>query len=161
MEIRLTTITSKKEALELAPALDRMLAAGSEAFTTRSRLEGACAAFLEAHFDAPETLLVLAREVEPGALPSGAPIAVALTGPFVDPIFPERHPLLLLLYVEPAQRHRGLASALLADLASALAARGLASLAARAGHNDDALISMGERKGFTRRWELMLRDDLG
>jgi hypothetical protein len=39
---------------------------------------------------------------------------------------------------------------------SVLAERGMRVLAARAGHNDDALISMGERWGFVRAWELML-----
>ena len=37
-----------------------------------------------------------------------------------------------------------------------LGQRGLRTLAARAGHNDDALISMGERWGFVRAWELLL-----
>jgi hypothetical protein len=37
-----------------------------------------------------------------------------------------------------------------------LASRGHKRLAARALHNDDALISMGERWGFVRAWEWML-----
>jgi hypothetical protein len=32
------------------------------------------------------------------------------------------------------------------------------ALSARAGHNDDALISMGERWGFVRQWEMMVRE---
>ena len=39
-----------------------------------------------------------------------------------------------------------------------LAMRGIRKLGAICGHNDDALISMGERWGFTRRWEILLRD---
>jgi hypothetical protein len=39
-----------------------------------------------------------------------------------------------------------------------LSDRGCPELAARVGHNDDALISMGERWGFTRLWEFILRE---
>jgi GNAT superfamily N-acetyltransferase len=66
--------------------------------------------------------------------------------------------MVLVLYVEPDARHRGVARALVEEATRLLAARGLRRLAARAGHNDDALISMGERWGFVRQWELMLRE---
>ena len=42
--------------------------------------------------------------------------------------------------------------------AEQLAARGVRGISARVGHNDDALISMGERWGFVRHWELLLRE---
>jgi hypothetical protein len=50
------------------------------------------------------------------------------------------------------------ARALVHETARLLAARGAGTLAARAGHNDDALISMGERWGFVRSWELLARE---
>jgi GNAT superfamily N-acetyltransferase len=55
-------------------------------------------------------------------------------------------------------RHRGLGSALVKETLRALAARGHATLTGRAGQNDDALISMGERWGFVRIWDLLVRE---
>ncbi len=55
-------------------------------------------------------------------------------------------------------RHQGLAAKLVAEVSAVLRERGMMSLAARAGHNDDALISMGERWGFVRTWEMMVRE---
>ena len=48
------------------------------------------------------------------------------------------------------------AKALVEGVSGLLRDRGMSTLAARAGHNDDALISMGERWGFVRQWELMV-----
>ena len=67
-------------------------------------------------------------------------------------------PMILVLHVETAWRHRGVARALLERVSELLAARGVRGLAARVGHNDDALISMGERWGFVRTFELMARE---
>jgi GNAT superfamily N-acetyltransferase len=66
--------------------------------------------------------------------------------------------MVLLLFVSPDVRHRGLARAMVDAVTRVLAARGHEKLAARAAHNDDALISMGERWGFVRQWEMMLRE---
>ena len=83
---------------------------------------------------------------------------MCLVGPLEDPLLESRLPLVLVLYVDSAVRHRGLAGLLVEAASRELADRGIPRLAARAGHNDDALISMGERWGFTRLWELMLRE---
>ena len=83
-------------------------------------------------------------------------LGLCLVGPFEDPLTAERTPMVLALYVEPAVRHRGLARALVDEARAVLAERGFHRLAARAGHNDDALVSMGERWGYVRQWELML-----
>lgn len=154
MDVRLQTVEDSARALKLAPMLDRILSEGTEAFTPHDEFDGTAKAFVERHFGTPETLLVTAHEQDR----DGMPIGVCVTGPFEDPMFGERHPLVLVLYVEPNYRHRGLARALIEDVERQLRERGCGALAARAGHNDDALISMGERWGFTRRWELMLRD---
>ncbi len=154
MDVRIQTIEDRVRAIELAPMLDRMLSEGTDAFTSEDAFDGTARAFIDRHFDARETLLVTAHE----QAATGKPIGVCLTGPFEDPMFGQPRPLILVLYVDPGYRHRGLARELVEDAAGRLAERGCESLAARAGHNDDALISMGERWGFTRRWELMVRD---
>jgi GNAT superfamily N-acetyltransferase len=83
------------------------------------------------------------------------PLALAASAPFEDPLTGEVHALLVLLYTDPSIRQRGVARALVQELRRALAERGVPELWARAQHNDDALISMGERWGFVRAWELM------
>jgi GNAT superfamily N-acetyltransferase len=85
-------------------------------------------------------------------------LGVCLTGPFEDPLIGARVPMVLLLFVSPDVRHRGLAHAMVEEVSRLLMERGHRTLAARAGHNDDALISMGERWGFVRQWEMMLRE---
>jgi ribosomal protein S18 acetylase RimI-like enzyme len=114
---------------------------------------GTAARFVARHFDEPESLLLVA-ESRPGA----GDLGLCLVGPFEDPLTAERVPMLLVLHVDPAVRHRGLARALVDEARAVLSERGLESLAARAAHNDDALISMGERWGFVRQWELMIHE---
>ena len=108
---------------------------------------------LERRFGEAETVLFVA-ETKPGR----ADLGVCITGAFEDPLVGTRVPMILVLFVSPTARHRGLAKALVAQATERLAARGLRSIAARAGHNDDALISMGERWGFVRQWEIMVRE---
>lgn len=97
-----------------------------------------------------EALLVVAepREV-------ARPLALAASAPLEDPLTGAVSAVLVLLYTDPSIRQRGVARALTQELRRALAARGVTELWARAAHNDDALISMGERWGFVRAWELM------
>jgi GNAT superfamily N-acetyltransferase len=142
-----------EEALTLAPRLDRSAAERAREFQDDPVSEGIVRDFLHERFGAPETLLVVA-ESEPGR----ADLGLCLIGPFIDPLLPSRVPMVLVLYVEPNARHRGLARALVEEATRLLGERGFDKLAARAGHNDDALISMGERWGFVRSWELMLRE---
>ena len=80
---------------------------------------------------------------------------IAASAPFEDPLTGDVQALLILLYTDPSIRQRGVARSLTGELRRALAARGVTELWARAAHNDDALISMGERWGFVRSWELM------
>lgn len=97
-----------------------------------------------------EALLVVAepREV-------ARPLALAASAPWEDPLTGALSAVIVLLYTDPSIRQRGVARALVQELRRSLAARGVGELWARAAHNDDALISMGERWGFVRAWELM------
>lgn len=146
-------IESLDEALELSPALDAYAAQAMAEFRDVPLPEGVTRRFFEKSFRAPETLIVVA-ESRRGAADQG----VCLTGPFEDPLTGERWPVLLLLFVSPDRRHQGIGRALVQDVTQRLAARGLSRIAGRAAHNDDALISMGERWGFVRQWEWMVRE---
>lgn len=109
--------------------------------------------FLEAHFESPETLLLVA-ESTPGLADAG----VLLCGPQIDPLSGVRTPMILILSVDSNVRHRGLAATLVKEAQRLLGRRGYRQLAARCPHGDDALISMGERWGFVRAWEFLSRD---
>ena len=106
---------------------------------------------LEQQLDRPETLLLQARDGD-------ETLGLCLIGPLVDPLMGTATPTVLVLHVAPSWRHRGLARALVQAASDTLKERGVAGLSARVGHNDDALISMGERWGFVRHWELLLRE---
>jgi GNAT superfamily N-acetyltransferase len=151
MKLELRQVTSLEEALRLAPRLDAAAAGFHAQVSDEPFPDGAAARLLAERFDAPETVLV-------GAFPPGRPAALGLclAAPFEDPLTLARAPMIVVLQVEPDARHRGVARALVEEVQAVLAGRGLRVLAARATHNDDALISMGERWGFVRAWELML-----
>jgi GNAT superfamily N-acetyltransferase len=151
MELELRQVTSLQEALRLAPRIEESAAAFQAQFSDAALPRDAAARLLATRFDAPQTVLI-------GAFPSGGgdPVGLCLVGPLEDPLTLERTPIVLVLQVDERARRRGVARALVEHAQSVLAARGMRVLAARAGHNDDALISMGERWGFVRAWELML-----
>ena len=153
MRVENRIVTERAEALALAPALDACAAEFMAQFSDEPYPEGAARRFLEAGFEDPATVLAVA-ETEP----RGPWAALCLTGPFRDPLLQTSVPMVLVLHVQSAWRHRGLGGGLIELAARELAARGQRGLAARVGHNDDALISMGERWGFVRNFELMLRD---
>lgn len=151
MKLELRQVTSLQEALRLAPRLDASAAAFHAELSDEAFPRGASARLLAERFDEPQTVLV-------GAFPPGQsePVGLCLVAPFEDPHTLVRLPMVLVLQVEPDSRHRGVARALVEEAQAVVARRGLRVLAARAAHNDDALISMGERWGFVRAWELML-----
>lgn len=151
MEVDLRRIESQAEAHALSSRIDECAAAALAEYRDTPLPPRVGARFVASQFDAPETVLLVA-ETRPGA----ADLGLCLVGPFVDPLTAERTPMVLVLHVAPAARHRGLARALVDEARALLAGRGFPTLAARAAHNDDALISMGERWGFVRQWELML-----
>ena len=106
--------------------------------------------------DSPQGLVMTAHL--PG---NGDRIGFCVTGPLVDPLVGDAMPMVVALYVDPNFRHRGLARKMVLGVRMELAERGHGTLAARAGHNDDALISMGERWGFVRAFEVMVREEGG
>jgi len=153
MSLRLRTIDDLERALAHAAALDRHAEEFHAQFSDEPFPQGATQRFLEAHFGEPETLLLVAEDVA-----SEERAGVCLIGAFEDPLLGARTPTVLILFVEPSWRHRGVARALIQRALEVLSDKGHPNLAARVGHNDDALISMGERWGFTRLWEFILRE---
>lgn len=148
MNLRLRTIVTRPEAEGVQALLEQAVRAVME--EPDQRPEEVARRYLARLGASREALLVVAepREV-------ARPLALAASAAFEDPLTGEVHALLVLLYTDPSIRQRGVARALTGELRRALAARGVRELWARAAHNDDALISMGERWGFVRAWELM------
>ena len=152
MELTLERIETLERALELAPIVDRFAAETMEQYAATSIPEGVGRAFFERVFTEPETVVLIARR---GSEP---PAGVCISAPLVDPLLGTSTPIVALLHVDRDLRHRGLARQLIDELRAVLAQRGFDEVSARVAHNDDALISMGERWGFTRQWELMVRE---
>ncbi len=153
MNLSLRVIDSREEALGLAERLAHLAEEAMAEYRAEPLPPDAGRRFVERHFGADE-LLVLAAE-ESG---TGASCGLCVTAPFEEPFTGEVHPLVVVLHVRPELRHRGIARALVAEARRVLRRRGTRSLAVRAAYNDDALISMGERWGFVRAWELMIGD---
>jgi GNAT superfamily N-acetyltransferase len=153
MNAQLRRITSIDEALTMAPAIDAYAAQAMAEFLDGPLPEGVSRRFFKRHFESGETVLLVAESAR-----GKADLGVCLTGPFEDPLIGTRVPMILLLFVSSDVRHRGVAHSMVEEVSRLLEERGHGKLAARAGHNDDALISMGERWGFVRQWELMLRE---
>ena len=149
MNLRLRAIATREEARGVQALLEQAMREVSGGLSSRPASEIA-RRYLERSLGTREALLVVAepREVD-------RPLALAGSAPFEDPLTGERRAMLVVLYTDPSIRQRGVARAVTGELRRQLAARGVTELWARAAHNDDALISMGERWGFVRAWELM------
>ncbi len=152
MDAQIRTVASREEARALEARLDAAAREAQEILEGAAPPPGWAAAWLDAHLDAPGSLLLVA-ETAAGA----ADLGVLLVAEHEDPLGVESVPLVLLLSVETEQRHRGVATALVDAAQDELKGRGFPRLAARAPHNDDARISMGERWGFVRAWEWLER----
>ena len=151
MNLTLRSVTIA-EALQHEAFLERGLSESSEAL--EEELEpGTARRVLDVHAQAPETVVLFAEDPE-----AGRPVALCISVPLVDPLRDLTTPLIVACYVEPDLRARGIARALVNELSRVLAGRTRVAPAVRVGHNDDALISMGERWGFVRHWEWMARD---
>lgn len=151
MNPTLRLIRDRREAEGLAPALDAYAAQAMAEFRDTPLAEGIVRRFVDRHFGDAQCVLVVAERV-----PGAADLGVCVTGPFEDPLTGERIPMVLILYVSPDMRHRGLGRRLIDEAIRVLRERGHPRIAGRAGHNDDALISMGERWGFVRMWEFVV-----
>lgn len=148
MNLKLRAVEDLAEARRVLPFLERAALESLRALSLSG--EPQVAALLERDLAASETLVLVAEARE-----APEPWAALVCAPFQDPLSQERSPLIVALWVDPRVRHRGVARALIEEARRRLAARGHRQLMARASHNDDALISMGERIGFVRAWELM------
>ncbi len=151
MDVSIRPVESLEEALTFTPRLDGYAREVMAEFRDVPLPPAVSRRLLERHFEHSTTLLLVA-ESEDGVH------GVCLTAPLEDPLTAEIVPIIVILHVEDDLRRRGIARSLVEDARNILAGRGHGALAARAGHNDDALISMGERWGFLRHWELMLRE---
>jgi GNAT superfamily N-acetyltransferase len=120
-------------------------AAGAERFAAAER-------FVRGALGERSTLLLLAQA--PGAPPLGVLFAADAGNPFLGTAVP----FLYALYVRPESRRAGVAAALLGRAEGILRARGLRSLSVDVPYQDDARISMGERRGYVREREWMTKD---
>ena len=150
MNLRLRTIDELADALKLLPLLDLAAREGGQTWRDEAIDPETAKRFLERSFDRRETCIISAENVT-----SEEALAVIASGPFEDPLTLECTPMIVLLFVRPEIRHRGVARALILELSRRLTQRGFEALLARAGHNDDALISMAERLGMIRTFEVM------
>jgi GNAT superfamily N-acetyltransferase len=99
-----------------------------------------------------DALLLLARG--PGPVDLGVLFAAASVNPFLGTSVP----FVYALFVRPENRRAGVAAALLARAEQVYRTRGYGDLAAEVPYQDDALISMGERRGYVREREWMTKD---
>jgi ribosomal protein S18 acetylase RimI-like enzyme len=152
MEARLRTIADRAEARPLEGRLDAAALEMTQIHESDPPPVGWASAWLDRHLSDKLSLLLVA-ESEAGK----SDLGVLLAGAFADPLGIESVPMILLLSVDSRQRHRGIASGLVERAQAILTERGHPRLAARAPHNDDARISMGERQGFVREWEVLER----
>ncbi len=147
MNLKLRPLERREEAQAFVGLLETGMRESASALG-REAPPGTARRFLERALGRPETLLLVAEG-------EGRELGIAATAPFEDPLSGETTPIVVALYVDPSIRRRGVARALLAEARRLLAQRGETRLFARAAHNDDVLISMGERWGLVRAWELM------
>jgi len=154
MDVTLRLHPSLDDALDLASDLETYVRDCLEDLRDEPPPQGCGEGLLRRALGSPEGVVLSAH------LPDGGGrVGYCVTGPLVDPLAGDQVPMVLALWVEPEWRRRGLARALVSGVRQELRTRGLPVLAARAGHNDDALISMGERWGFVRAWEVMVREE--
>lgn len=151
MKLTLRTLATLPEALALTPLADLVATEFHEQISDAPFPAGATERFLRAHFEARETVVIVAEGPDRAW-------GMCWTGPFTDPLLGTTLPMIVILHVDPALRHRNVASELVREAEKVLRERGLTQLLARAPHNDDARISMGERWGFVRSWELMIKE---
>ena len=149
MNLTIAPVEDADELRTLLPFLERAAEATRATYDEDPCPADTAARFVKRGKDRAETLYLAARDE------SGRVVAVAVSGAFEDPLTAEPRPMLTMLYVDPSLRHRGVARALVDELGRRLARRGFDSFLARAGHNDDVLISMGERLGLVRSFEVL------
>lgn len=155
MNLKLRSLTSA-EAAAIESLVTRALEESAATYLADADEDlspGTAARLLGELEDWPESMLVVAEAPD-----EEQPMGVCLAVPFDDPLLAVRTACIVGLWVDPKLRHRGVARALVQEITRLLAQRGVTRVAARTGHNDDALISMGERWGFVRSWDFLLHE---
>lgn len=153
MDITLRTIEDLSEALTMAEELEELAIEQTGELDLNPSAAGFVRRTLEKSFETPECLLMVAT------LPGESErLGLLFTVGLEDPLTAARIPLVCVVEVVRKWRRRGLAREMVKSAREILRARGQERIAVRAGHNDDVIISMGERWGFIRHWELMLSE---
>lgn len=106
--------------------------------------------FMQSSLGHPSTVLLIARDAKSEQF-AGVMFVAARKDPFIG----KEDPYIYLLYTVREFRRLGLAATLIDKGEEILRRRGQKSLSAPAGHNDDAIISLGERRGYLREIEFM------
>jgi GNAT superfamily N-acetyltransferase len=140
---------------DLVADLDRYVRQLTAEWTDRTPGEGPGAALLQ-RVEESEMAFLLTAHSNDGGGPPGARLGYCLVLPWADPLTDLVTPFIAALEVDRDYRHRGLARFMVNTVTAEMKRRGHHELAARVGHNDDALISMGERWGFVRSHEVMV-----
>jgi GNAT superfamily N-acetyltransferase len=153
MNLTVQTLTTAAEVAALEPLAQELVASALAEERDEGAPAGAGRAVLERALASPCGLVLRALGED------GSDAGLLVCGPLLDPLAGDERPMIQLLWAAPAYRRRGLARGLVDQASKTLRARGHRTLAARVGHNDDALISMGERWGFVRSYELLVRDE--
>ncbi len=153
MEITLQSHADAAEARSLVPKLDAYIRSALADIRDGEPPPGGGEALLARAFAGPEGVVLSARDPKGGEC-----VGICITTALQDPLTGDDLPALVLLWVDPRWRRRGLARALGERAREELAGRGFQRLAARVESGDDALIAMGERWGFVRVLEWMVRE---
>jgi len=154
MNVSLTLHEEPCDWEDLVTDLDRYVSQLTAEWTDRTPGEGPGAALLQRAEGSPAGLLLTAHSND-GDGP-GARLGYCVVVPWADPLTDLETPFIAALEVDRNYRHRGLARSMVDAVTAEMKRRGHHELAARVGHNDDALISMGERWGFVRSHEVMV-----
>lgn len=155
MNVSLTLHEKPCDWEDLVTDLDRYVSRLTAEWTDRDPGEGLGATLLRRVEGSSAGLLLTAHAREPDG-PTGERLGYCVVVPLADPLTRLETPFIAALEVDRNYRHRGLARSMVDAVTEEMKRRGHPELAARAGHNDDALISMGERWGFVRSHEVMV-----
>lgn len=139
---------------DLIADLERYVIQVTAEWTDRAPGEGLGAALLR-RVDGNSAGLLLTAHAPGEQGQTGARLGYCVVVPLADPLTSLETPFIAALEVDRNHRHRGLARSMMEAVSAEMKRRGHPELAARVGHNDDALISMGERWGFVRSHEVM------
>lgn len=140
---------------DAAPCLAWVDAAVREIYAAESVPQSGESArrFLLRSLGQPGSLLLLAKDEK-----TKKAIGFLFLAPREDGFLGVRVPFLYLLFVLPEFRRLGAARDLLLRAEKWLVGQGARMLVAPAIHNDDAIISMGERRGYLREREWMVKE---